>query len=145
MKPQEAVSEDPAFEVRAELPLNEAGHRVSIPLHEACARRLSELGESARADMHRFVHDGLLDSLKPDADGTVTVINVEEEYEFAAWKGYRVIGHAKLKPNRPSAKPISALKVTDEAGEVSWIHFSKHPAYDRIQRSIIRDALDSAD
>ncbi len=28
MKPQEAVSEDPTFEVRAELPLNEAGHRT---------------------------------------------------------------------------------------------------------------------
>ena len=27
MKPQEAMGEDPAFEVRAELPLDESGHR----------------------------------------------------------------------------------------------------------------------
>jgi hypothetical protein len=114
---------------------------ISISLHGLCAQRLAQLGHSAEAEGHRFVRDGLLASLKPDAEGTVTVINVEEEYEFTAWKGYEVIGHATLWSER-EARRISALHVRDETGDEYYIHFRKHPAYERLQRSMIRDSLE---
>ena len=115
---------------------------VSIPLHQACTARLAALGESGVASFHRFVADGLLSSLEPDDSGVTTIINVEEEYDLATLKGYRVIGHAKRKPKGHLGHPLSSLKVVDEDGRELWINFRKHPAYETFQRDMIRHALE---
>ena len=61
----------------------------------------------------------------------ITVINKEEEYDVAKWKGYTVVGHASLAPKKSGDPRISALEVQDANGERHWLHFVKHPVFDR--------------
>ena len=118
---------------------------VSIPLHQACTARLAALGESGVASVHRFLAHGLLLSLEPDDSGVTTVINVDEEYDLAKLKGYRVIGHAKRMPKGHEGHPLSSLKVVDEDGREFWVNFRKHAAYETFQRNMIRRALERED
>lgn len=73
------------------------GHFGSFVAHR-------ELGQAELASFHRFIFDGLLNSIKNSGDGKTTgtafvVISTDEEYALFNYLGLRPTGQALLKEN----------------------------------------------
>jgi hypothetical protein len=71
-------------------------------------------GDSAKADFHRYVFKGLIDSVQSGGDGKSTekayvVISTDEEYALLNFLGLRPTGQALLNVGEHSYDKLSAV------------------------------------
>lgn len=77
---------------------------VDINGHFGCFVAHRGLGHEDKARYHKFVFDGLLNSIRNSGDGkametAMVVISTDEEYAFFNWMGLRPSGQALTKEN----------------------------------------------
>lgn len=89
-----------------------------------------ELGNAEKAAYHRFVFDGLMDSIKNSGDGKTqetafVVISTDEEYVLFNFLGLRVQSQALLKENGHSFDKMTALNPETRETVVYYFNIDK--------------------
>lgn len=99
---------------------------VEINAHMTAQIAHQELGNTERAQFHKFMVDGLLNSIKSNVDGksldtAYEVISINEEYGLIRSLGLRPIKQG-LVPNK--GHHFDAITVVDQTGKESVIYFN---------------------
>lgn len=99
---------------------------VEINAHMTAQIAHQELGNTERAQFHKYMVDGLLNSIKSNRDGksvdsAYEVISINEEYGLIRSLGLRPIKQA-LVPDK--GRHFDAITVVDQTGKESVIYFN---------------------
>ncbi len=106
-----------------------------VKAHIAAVRAADELGDTATAAHHRYVAQGVIDSILKSGDGKTfetayKVIAVDEEYALVQSQGLRVTEQALLREGEHS---YDVLTVLDPKTQTAWEVFFN---IDPIMRSL---------
>ena len=107
-----------------------AKNYVDINGHFGCFAAHNHLGHAEKAAYHKFVFDGLLNSIKNSGDGktkdtAMVVISTDEEYAFFNWLGLRVTAQALINEKGHSYDRMTVLDPKTNESVVYYFNIDK--------------------